>query len=113
MWGRGRPLPERDPRHYYEPAVEAIAESGIAVELSTAGLRKPVGELYPARAFAELCVEAGAPFALSSDAHLPEQVGFGYDRALDFLAELGVGEIAVFERRERRLAPLPARVGRD
>ena len=59
VWGPGRPLPERDPRHYYEPAVEAIAESGIAVELSTAGLRKPVGELYPARGFAELCVEAG------------------------------------------------------
>ena len=47
VWGGGRPLPERDPRHYYEPAVEAIAESGIAVEVSTAGLRKPVGELYP------------------------------------------------------------------
>jgi histidinol-phosphatase (PHP family) len=113
VWGRGRPLPEGDPRRWYEPAVEAIAESGIAVEISTAGLRKPVGELYPAPAFAELCVEAGAPFALSSDAHLPDQVGFGYDRALDFLAELGVGEIAVFERRERRLAALPARVGED
>ncbi len=113
VWGRGRPLPERDPRHYYEPAVEAIASSGIAVELSTAGLRKPVGELYPARAFAELCVEAGAPFALSSDAHLPEQVGFGYDRALDFLAALGVEEIAVFERRRRGSEPLPARVGED
>jgi histidinol-phosphatase (PHP family) len=111
VWGRGRPLPERDPRHFYEPAVEAIAESGIAVELSTAGLRKPVGELYPSRAFAEMCVEAGTPFALSSDAHLPEQVGFGYDRALELLAELGVGEIAVFAGRERRLAPLPVRVG--
>ena len=62
-----------------------IAESGIAVELSTAGLRKPVGELYPARAFAELCVEAGASFALSSDAHLPEQVGFGYEQAVAYL----------------------------
>jgi histidinol-phosphatase (PHP family) len=113
VWGRGRPLPRRDPRHYYEPAVEAIAASGIAVEISTAGLRKPVGELYPAPAFARMCAEAGAPFALSSDAHLPEQVGFGYDRALDLLAELGVGEIAVFERRERRLEPLPARVGED
>ena len=78
------------------------------MEVSTAGLRKPVGELYPARAFAEMCVEAGAVFALSSDAHLPEQVGYGYDRALAFLAELGVGEIAVFERRERRLEPLGA-----
>ena len=51
-WSRSgataRPLPERDPRFYYEPAIEAIAETGIAVEVSTAGLRKPVGELYPA-----------------------------------------------------------------
>jgi histidinol-phosphatase (PHP family) len=113
VWGRGRPLPERDPRHYYEPAVEAIAASGIAVEVSTAGLRKPVGELYPARAFAEMCVEAGAPFALSSDAHQPEQVGYEYDRALEFLTELGVGEICVFAGRERSLAPLPARVGEN
>ena len=113
VWGGARPLPERDPRHYYEPAVEAIAESGIAVEVSTAGLRKPVGELYPAPAFAEMCVEAGASFALSSDAHLPEQVGFGYDRALEFLAELGVGEICVFERRQRRLEPLPGPVRED
>lgn len=111
VWGGTRPLPERDPRHFYEPAVEAIAESGIAVEVSTAGLRKPVGELYPARGFAEMCVEAGAPFALSSDAHLPEQVGFAYDRAVDFLESLGVGEICVFEQRQRQLAPLPSRVG--
>jgi histidinol-phosphatase (PHP family) len=111
VWGGSRPLPQRDPRFFYEPAVEAIAESGIAVEVSTAGLRKPVGELYPAVAFAEMCVEAGAPFALSSDAHLPGQVGFEYDRAVEFLDGLGVGEICVFERRQRRLEPLGNRVG--
>jgi histidinol-phosphatase (PHP family) len=113
VWGRGRPLPERDPRHYYEPAVAAIAESGIAVEVSTAGLRKPVGEIYPAPAFARMCAEAGAAFAPSSDAHLPEQVGFGYEEAVAFLGELGVGEICVFERRKRRLAPLGAAVRED
>lgn len=113
VWGSARPLPRRDPRHYYEPAVEAIATSGIAVEVSTAGLRKPVGELYPAAAFAEMCVEAGAPFALSSDAHLPEQVGYGYDRALELFERLGVGEICVFEQRRHRLEPLSARVGED
>jgi histidinol-phosphatase (PHP family) len=106
IWGGERAMPERDPRHYYLPAVEAIAESGIAVEVSTAGLRKPVGELYPSRAFAEMCVEAGAEFSLSSDAHLPEQVGYGYEHALEFLAELGVERICVFEGRERRLEPL-------
>jgi histidinol-phosphatase (PHP family) len=111
VWGSARPQPARDPRVYYEPAVEAIAASGIAVEVSTAGLRKPAGELYPARDFARMCVEAGATFSLSSDAHTPEQVGFGYDRAVAFLAELGVGEICVFDRRTRSLAPLGAPVG--
>jgi histidinol-phosphatase (PHP family) len=106
VWGRGRPVPDRDPRSFYEPAVEAIAESGVAVEVSTAGLRKPVGELYPSRAFAEMCVEAGAAFALSSDAHLPEHIGYGYDRAVEFFGDLGVGEICVFERRRRRLENL-------
>ena len=48
----------------------------------------------------------GAVFALSSDAHLPEQVGFGYEQALEFLDELGVEEICVFEGRRRRLEPL-------
>lgn len=111
VWGTGRPRPEGDLRRFYEPAVEAVAESGIAVEVSTAGLRKPVGELYPSRAFAEMCVEAGAPFALSSDAHLPEQVGHDYSRAIEFLGALGVGEICVFEGRRRRLEPLGAAVG--
>jgi histidinol-phosphatase (PHP family) len=113
VWGGARPRPARDPRFFYEPAVEAIAESGIAVEVSTAGLRKPVGEIYPAIDFAEMCVEAGACFALSSDAHLPEQVGFGYDQALEFLGGLGVEEICVFENRQRRLEPLPAAVRED
>ncbi len=106
VWGERRPRPRRDPRFYYEPAVEAISEAGVAVEVSTAGLRKPVGEIYPARRFAEMCVEAGAAFSLSSDAHAPEEVGFEYGRAIEFLRDLGVGEIAVFEGRERRLEPL-------
>ena len=103
IWGSGRPSPSRDPRFFYEPAVEAIAESGIAVEVSTAGYRKPVGELYPADAFAELCVEAGAAFSLSSDAHVPEHIGHRYDDAVEAMRGWGVGEIAVFEGRERRL----------
>ncbi|HET7453983.1 MAG TPA: histidinol-phosphatase [Solirubrobacterales bacterium] len=110
VWGRATPLPDRDLRPFYEPAVEAIAESGIAVEISTAGIRKPVGELYPSRQFAEMCVEAGAAFALSSDAHLPEQIGFEYDRAVQFMDELGIGELCVFEQRQRSLAPLGSRV---
>jgi histidinol-phosphatase (PHP family) len=106
VWGRARPFPKHDPRSYYEPAVEAIAETGIAVEISTAGLRKPVEEIYPAPAFAEMCVEAGAVFALSSDAHVPGQVGFGYERALELMGRLGITQICAFDRRQRRLESL-------
>jgi len=106
VWGRARALPSKDLRFFYEPAVEAIAESGVAVEVSTAGLRKATGEIYPSPGFMEMCVEAGAVFALSSDAHDPGQIGFEYDQALRFLDDHGVGEIAVFEERNRRLEPV-------
>jgi len=105
-WGDARRTPEGDLRRYYEPAVAGIAEGAIAVEVSTAGLRKPAGELYPARAFLEMCVDAGVPVALSSDAHRPEDVGADYERALAELDAVGVRELCVFERRVRRLEPI-------
>lgn len=106
VWGRAGRMPSVDPRSFYEPAIEAIAESGIAVEVSTAGLRKGVGEIYPAPAFMEMCVEAGAVFALSSDAHEPAQIGFRYPEGLEFLASHGVREIATFSNRVRKTRPL-------
>ena len=105
--------PPGDLRRYYEPAIEGIAESGIAVEVSTAGLRKPVGEMYPADAFLDMCVEADVPVALSSDAHRPEDVGADYDRALETLERVGVRELCVFERRARRLEPIGASAADD
>ena len=106
VWGRAAPIPDGDLRRYYEPAVEAFADTGVAVELSTAGWRKPVGEQYPSAAFLEMLVDAGCPIALSSDAHTSEQLGFEYERAVELLQDHGVREIAVFERRQRRLEPL-------
>jgi histidinol-phosphatase (PHP family) len=108
-WGPAhprRPWPDKDLRFYYDLAMEQIADSGVAVELSTAGLRKPVGEIYPDRALLEMIVDAGNPIALSSDAHTPEQVGFEYERALELLDSVGVKEIAVFEGRRARLEPV-------
>ena len=60
-----------------------------------------------------MCAEAGASFALSSDAHAPEQVGYEYEQALALLGSLDVTEICVFERRERRLEPLGAAPKRE
>jgi|SRR5580693_4574266 histidinol-phosphatase (PHP family) len=113
VWGRARrdrPLPAGDLRRYYELAIDGIAESGVAIEVSTAGLRKGAQEIYPAPAFLAMCVEAGAPIALSSDAHRPLDVGADYDRALELLSAAGVGELCVFERRKRRIEAIGAGV---
>jgi histidinol-phosphatase (PHP family) len=106
VWGSAAPVPGRDPRFFYEAAIEGIAESDVAIEVSTAGLRKPVGEIYPAPAFLEMCIEAGRPVALSSDAHTPNDLAYRYDDALEYLDSLGVSEIAVFEGRTRRMEKL-------
>jgi histidinol-phosphatase (PHP family) len=106
VWGEDRPKPDGDLRRYYYTAMEAIAETDVAIEVSTAGLRKPAGEIYPAREFIEMAVDAGRPFALSSDAHTPDLLGHRYDEAVELLQSLGVREIAVFENRELRMEPL-------
>lgn len=106
VWGKERPLPDGDLRRFYDLAMDGIADSDVAIEVSTAGLRKPVGEIYPALPFLEMCLEAGRPLALSSDAHVPEQLGYGYDAALELLGSLGVTEIADFTGRQRTMVSL-------
>ena len=81
VWGAERPRPAGDLRRFYDLAMDGIAESDVAIEVSTAGLRKPVGEIYPAPAFLEMCLEAGRPVALSSDAHVPTSSAYDYERA--------------------------------
>jgi histidinol-phosphatase (PHP family) len=90
----------------YGPAIDAVAESGVAVEVSTAGLRKPVGELYPAPELLVACRERGIPVTTASDAHSPDLVGCDFDRARELLRSAGYKTITVFEQRSARQAPL-------
>ena len=106
VWGGEAPRPDGDLRRFYDLAMDGIADSDVAIEVSTAGLRKPVGEIYPAPAFLEMCLDAGRPLALSSDAHVPGDLAYRYDDALALLDSVGVSEIAVFDRRQRHMEPL-------
>jgi histidinol-phosphatase (PHP family) len=106
VFGSRVPVPDGDLRRFYERAMDGIAESDVTVEVSTAGLRKPIGEIYPSAAFLEMCLDAGRPVALSSDAHTPEQLGHEYERAVEWLSDLGVSELAVFTGRDRTLEPI-------
>ncbi|CAN0450788.1 unnamed protein product, partial [Phaeothamnion confervicola] len=61
-----------------DDVVAAIATTGVAIECSSAGLRKPVGELYPEPGLLARFRRAGVPVTLSSDAHAPEDVARDY-----------------------------------
>ena len=100
-------IPPGDLRFYYEPAIEAIAESGCAIEINTAGWHKPCEEAYPAAEFLALACEAGIPLAISSDAHAPEEVARDFPRAIAMAREAGWRETVLFEKRRRGSEALP------
>jgi histidinol-phosphatase (PHP family) len=90
----------------YGEASEAITASGLAVEISTAGLRKPVGELYPDPELLADCVRRGIGVTLASDAHEPRLVGEDFVLALAAAREAGCETVTVFEGRVGRQEPL-------
>ena len=54
---------------WYERMVKAAARHGRAVEASSAGWRKPVGEAYPDPSLLEMFCAAGVGATTASDAH--------------------------------------------
>ncbi len=93
--------PSYDLKPLYEEAARAFAEGGVAVEVNTAGLYRPVGEIYPAEMFLRLCRDYGVPIVISSDAHRPEEVGRDRDAAVALARRCGYTRVCRFVRRER------------
>ena len=83
-----------------------IKERGLAIELSTAGWRKTVGEQYPSRTLIGRAMEIGIPFTVASDAHSHVQQAENYDRLAALMAECGITEVCVYERHRRRVVAL-------
>jgi len=97
---------ERAAAFDYAEVADAIAQTGIAVEVSTAGLRKPVRELYPHPDLLAACRERDVPVTLGSDAHSPDVVGRDFDRARELMRAAGYETVTVFERRLACQEPL-------
>lgn len=90
----------------YDRVVEALSTSGTCIEISTAGLRKPVGEMYPDPRLLQKCYNAGVGIVICSDAHMPKHVGFAYDEAVQLARSVGYTEIHTFTKREKQVHPL-------
>jgi histidinol-phosphatase (PHP family) len=104
IFGR-RPAPQLL-AELHERIATVVGAAGIAVEVSTAGLRKPVGELYPDAELLRACAGKGVPITLASDAHEPELVGADFDHALVHARAAGCSTVAVFDRGQMSLEPL-------
>jgi histidinol-phosphatase (PHP family) len=101
-----RHFPDRDITPILEETAEAVAESGVVVDVNAAGLRKPVGEVYPSADFLRMFYKRGVPIILSSDAHAPDQVALGYDTSVPLVHDVGYREVATFRNHERGKLPL-------
>ena len=98
-------LPEV-PGDLHEDLAIAAARGGTAVEVSTAGLRQPAGEMYPSVDLLSRFHNHAVPITLASDAHRPEDCGRERDAALDLARSVGYDQRIAFRGRVGRMVPL-------
>jgi histidinol-phosphatase (PHP family) len=92
--------PAKDISHLLEETVRVYQESGVAVEVNTSGLRKPVKEIYPSRQILRLLKDYEIPIVFGSDAHAPDEVGEDFAFARHIAKECGYKELVSLEQRQ-------------
>lgn len=101
IWGH-RPV-KKPILAYVEPVLNTIKAAGMVVEINSSGLRKAVGEIYPAQQILELMLALNIPITLGSDAHHPSQLGEGLEEAASLAKEVGYRQLVTFSGRKRQL----------
>ena len=93
--------PTADLASLIDETLEFIRRRNLAIELSTAGWRKPVNELYPADPIVGLAIQKGIPFTTASDAHSHVQLADNFPTLERKMADLGIRQVCIFERHKR------------
>jgi len=82
---------------------EAAKRSGMAAEINTNGLRKPVAEAYPSPKLLDRFKQAGVPVTTATDAHSADRVAERGDDVRTLLSDVGYESLRAYS----------ARIGRD
>lgn len=90
---------------FISDVMKLIKEKGLTVEISTAGWRKPVNEIYPQDTIIKTIKELKIPITTASDAHAAKDLAHSYDRLYELLRSYGFTEIAVFDNHKMKLLP--------
>lgn len=94
-------LPKKDIRLIANNAIKAIKKANMVVEINAAGLRKPIGELYPSQPLMEMLAEHDIPITFGSDAHALEHIGFAREDMHALARHYGYKKCATFQSKER------------
>ena len=89
-----------------EQVLQAISQSGVAMEVNTAGLDKPCREWYPSEEILHRAAALGIPLLVNADAHATSQVVRHFPEARAALREAGVTQVCEFTKHCRRMIPL-------
>ena len=96
-------MPKQDIRLLAKNVLHAIKKSNMVLEINTAGLRKPIAEMYPSRDLLEEAYSLNIPITFSSDAHAVEQIGFGYELATTLAKDIGYTQAVTFKGRDKQV----------
>lgn len=86
---------------YITKIASLAAKNGTAIEINTAGLRKPAKEMYPSIDILKVLLNTHVPITLGSDSHSPQEVGANIKDAIAMLKDLGGTTVSVFSQRKR------------
>lgn len=103
IWGH---RPPKNIINYVEPVLVSIKEAHLTIEINSAGLRKPVAEIYPQYEIIELMHKMDIGITFGSDAHHPSQMGLGVDEAIALAKRAGYKKVITFKQRDKKILPL-------
>ncbi len=88
------------PKEWWDRLADAVASSGMAAEVSSAGWGKPAAEQYPAEGLLARLAARGVPFTTASDAHHLSHVADRVGDLYALLASVGVDHLTGYRRRQ-------------
>jgi histidinol-phosphatase (PHP family) len=97
--------PTIDLEPYYRKLARTMRKHEITFEVNTNGRNRPLADFYPDRKFLYIFREEHVTVCVNSDAHMPMRVGQYFDEAYELLRYVGFTEMAVFDKRVRKMVP--------
>lgn len=83
-------------------ALIAIRDNGMAMEVSSAGLRKPCREIYPGPEIMKLASDLKVPISFGSDAHCRNTPAYGFEQLASYASSYGYTRSLLFESGKKR-----------